>query len=102
MSALTEAGLYHLECVARTEAERIRHRNPESDLSGPLVSDDAKTHVENERRRADDFDQIGNLLCGLQADWDELGPKVRAGFVRHRKEYDASKRPEPKKAEDAA
>lgn len=102
MSALTEAGMFHLEAVARTEAERIRFRNPEADLSSPAVSADAKTHVENERQRADDFDQIGNLLCGLQADWAELGPKVRAGFVRQRKEYEAIKDAALKPAEDAA
>lgn len=102
MSALTEAGLFHLEAVARTEADRIRFRNPEADLSSPSISADAKTHVANERRRADDFDQIGNLLCGLQADWAELGPKVRAGFVRQRKEYEAIKDAAQAQTEGAA
>jgi hypothetical protein len=53
------------------------------------------------RLRADDFDMIGNLLAGLQADWDKLGPEVRAGYQRLRREYETSKDTQ-ELAEDAA
>lgn len=97
MSALTVAGLFHLENLVRVEAERIRMRNLAVDASAV-----ATEHARAQRTRADEFDQIGNLLAGLQADWDELGPKVRAGFIRLRREYEAIKDLALVEGEDAA
>lgn len=87
--ALSVEDVFHLECVARTEAKILRIRNPISDLTNPDVSDVIRDFVRRERRRADDFDQIGNILSGLQADWAGLAPLVREGFMRLQREYDA-------------
>ncbi|MGV8833267.1 MAG: hypothetical protein ACOH2N_14935 [Devosia sp.] len=102
MSALTADGLFRLEDQVRSEADRIRFRNPDADLTSSAVSADAKIHIGNERARADDFDQIGNLLAGLQSDWGALGPMVRAGFIKQRAEYEAIKDSPETPAEDAA
>lgn len=102
MSALTEAGLFHLEYTVRAEAERIRFRNPEADLFDRSISAVVKAHIASERKRADDFDMIGNLLAGLQADWTKLGPEVRAGYLRLRRENEALKTQGQPIAEDAA
>lgn len=92
--------LFRLETRVRTEAERIRRRWPEGVLSDPTVPPDTKTHARTQRETADDLDQVGNLLVGLQGDWHNLGPMVRAGYISALRVFDAQKAPPA--AEDEA
>lgn len=87
--SLNASDLYRLELRVRTEAERIRRRWPEEMLSNPTVPPDTKTHARTQREAADDLDQVGNLLVGLQGDWHNLGPMVRAGYMSALRVFDA-------------
>jgi hypothetical protein len=100
-SELTEDGLFRLEMIVRTEAEAIRMRNPAADLDDASVPEAVKVHIRNERHRADAFDLLGNMLCGMQADWPAIGPMIREGLVLMRKMFKARK-PKPQQMEDAA
>ncbi|KFL31432.1 hypothetical protein JP75_07705 [Devosia riboflavina] len=73
--------LFDLEHKIRAEAERIRFRWPAEMLADPKVAGEVKVHVRNKRAFADDLDQVGNLLCGMQADWPLVGPLLRKGYL---------------------
>lgn len=74
---LTADDLYRLEIKVRTHAERLRIS---ADIYATSDAPEVRGHASTVRREADEFDQIGNLLVGLQGDWDHLGPLVREGY----------------------
>lgn len=79
--SLTVSNLFDLEHKIRMHAARIRFRWPAEMLVDPTVHADVKVHVRNKRAFADDLDQVGNLLCGMQADWGLIGPLLRKGYL---------------------
>lgn len=79
--SLTIGDIFTLEHRIRMEAQRLRFRWPESLLMDPSVEPDVKIHARNKRAFADDLDQVGNLLCGMQADWPTIGPALRRGYL---------------------
>jgi len=92
MSALTADDVGHLETLARRHAESLRVSWPESLLADPTAPAEVKAYAKRQRAEADAFDQIANLLVGLQADWTKLGPMVRQGYVRMRREFEELQR----------
>ena len=94
--------LYRIETRLRFHADRLRFEWPESMLSDPAVSPEMKTKARNERTAAEDFDQAGNLLVGLQGKWDRLAPEVRQGFIDVMRSFDAQKPASEPVAEDDA
>ena len=79
--ALSENDLFRLEMKVRMRADRIRSEAEIFD-DGPTVA-----HARTLRLEADELDMVGDLLVGLQGDWDRLGPMVREGFKRLRQHY---------------
>lgn len=94
--------LFRLEMRIRGEADRLRRRWPDEVLSNPTVPAETKIYARTQREIADDFDQVGNLLVGLQGDWDRLGPSVRQGYLAAMRAYDAQKPASEPVAEDDA
>ena len=70
--------LYRLELKVRTHAERLR-----IGASAFMESEanEVRAHAAIMRGEADEFDQVGNLLVGLQGNWNVVGPQVRDGYV---------------------
>lgn len=83
--ALSENDLFRLEMKVRMRADRIR--------SEAEIFDDGATvaHARTLRLEADELDMVGDLLVGLQGDWDRLGPMVRDGFKRLKIEHERIK-----------
>ena len=92
MSALVADDLHRMEIAVRAHANDLRVGWPESLLTDPTVPAEVKAHVRRRRAEADDFDQVANLLVGLQGDWTKLGPMVRHGYLRMRKEFEELQR----------
>ena len=86
--SLSVDDLYRLEIKVRTHAERMR-----LDAAVFMASDAAevRAHASMLLSEADEFDQVGNLLTGLQGNWDGLGPMVRAGYLALRAELEKRK-----------
>ena len=92
MSALTADDLSRMEITVRAQAHSLRTSWPESLLADPTAPAEVKAYAKRLRAEADEFDQIANLLVGLQADWTKLGPIVRQGYVRMRREFEELQR----------
>lgn len=92
MSALTGDDIARLEIAVRSHAHALRVSWPESLLADPAAPAEVKAYAKRQHAAADDFDQIANLLVGLQADWTKLGPMVRQGYVRMRREFEELQR----------
>jgi len=92
MSELNADDLHRMEIMVRAQANDLRTGWPESLLADPTAPAEVKAHARRRRAEADDFDQIGNLLVGLQGDWTKLGPMVRQGYVRMRREFEELQR----------
>lgn len=73
--------LFGLEMDVRTEAERLRLRWPEAMLLDPMVPAETKIYASGRRQLANRLDRVGDLLCGMQADWPTVGPLLRRGYL---------------------
>jgi hypothetical protein len=87
--SLSADDIYRLEIKVRFHAEHLRTAASQDGASSAPVD---RAHVASLMRDADEFDQVGNLLTGLQGDWDRLGPMVRSGFIAMRAEFERRKR----------
>ncbi len=97
---LTASDLYHLEIKIRTHADSLRKAAESFDTS---EAPEVRLYASKVRRDADEFDQVGNLLVGLQGDWTHLGPLVRAGYTAVMAEFARRKAAAAaSKAEDVA
>lgn len=98
--ALSDKDLFRLEIVVRTWAERIRNEAAAFDDS---PAPEVRAHAALLRQESDQLDMAADLLVGLQGDWDNLAPKVRAGFLRLKGEHEPNKAAAAAaKAEDVA
>ncbi|WDR03641.1 hypothetical protein PSQ19_06105 [Devosia algicola] len=95
--SLAVRDIFRLETRVRFHAERLRRDWPESMLIDPAVSPEMKGHAQNERAKADDFDLIGDLLVGLQGDWEALRPLLLNARARLLAEHE-----EKSQAQDTA
>lgn len=86
--ALTEEGLFHIEKTVRMRADRIRS---EAEVFDDGSTPASATYARSLRTEADELDTAADLLVGLQADWERLGPVVRAGYKRLRLEHERIK-----------
>ena len=84
--ALTSDDLFRLEAKARLHADQLRKLVAAAPGTSPGLTalDDARVD------EAKAFDAIGDLLLGLQGDWDGMAPLVRDGFKRMSRTYDLS------------
>jgi hypothetical protein len=98
--ALSIDDLYRLEIKARQRADDLRK---DAEACAKADTAEVRAHARHLHADAGAFDMIGDLLVGLQGDWDTLGPLVRAGFIRLRAEFERRKQAaEAAKAEDVA
>lgn len=86
--ALSEDDLFRLEMKVRMRADRIRSEAEAFDDTSSVPS---AAHARTMRQEADELDMVGDLLVGLQGDWDRLGPMVREGFKRLKLEHERIK-----------
>lgn len=86
--ALTTDDLLRLEATARLHADRLRKQ-----ASIPVLGPGLQQVAAAEVAEAKIFDQIGDLLLGLQGCWEHHGAAelVRDGFKRMSRSYDLSK-----------
>lgn len=70
-------------------ADDLRRQWPDEAYDSPAM----KLHAASMRAEARQFDQIGDLLLGLQGCWSDFGgaTMVRDGFKRMSRSYDKSK-----------
>lgn len=85
----TTTDLFRMELRSRHYADALRRRWPKSLLVDPTVPAETKIYARSQQEIADDFEQIGNLLQGLQPEWQSLAPELRSGFLRLQAEYEA-------------
>lgn len=74
---LSASDLFGLELKVRTHAESLRKS---AEVFSTSDVPEVRAHAAKLRQDADEFDAVGNLLVGLQGDWDRLGPLVREGY----------------------
>lgn len=86
--ALDLQGLFRLELAVRERAEQSRREAAHFDA---LPSAEAHQHAGTMRREAEAFDMTADLIVGLQADWERVGPIVRDGYKRLRAEHERIK-----------
>lgn len=75
---LTQQDIYRLEIRVRLHADSLRKAAATFDTS---AAPEVRAYAARVRLDADEFDQVGNLLVGLQGDWTRLGPLVREGYM---------------------
>lgn len=82
---LSQHDIFRLEIRVRLHADSLRRAAASFDTS---EAPEVRAYASKVRLDADEFDQIGNLLVGLQGDWATLGPMVRAGYVAVMREFE--------------
>lgn len=86
--ALSDQDLFRIEITVRARAEKVRR---EAEAFDDSPAPEVRAHAALLRQEADELDMAGDLLVGLQGDWDALAPKVRAGFLRLKGEHERIK-----------
>lgn len=85
---LSQDDIYRLEIRVRLHAESLRKAAESFDSS---AAPEVRSYAARVRIDADEFDQIGNLLVGLQGNWTVLGPMVREGYKAVMAEFERRK-----------
>lgn len=85
---LSQQDIYRLEIRVRLHADSLRKAAESFDSS---AAPEVRTYASKVRLDADEFDQIGNLLVGLQGNWTVLGPQVREGYLAVMREFEQRK-----------
>ncbi|KQU96458.1 hypothetical protein [Devosia sp. Root105] len=85
---LSQDDIYRLEIRVRLHAESLRKAAESFDTS---AAPEVRSYAARVRIDADEFDQVGNLLVGLQGDWTRLGPMVREGYKAVMAEFERKK-----------
>lgn len=85
---LSQDDIFRLEIRVRLHAESLRKAAESFDTS---AAPEVRSYAARVRLDADEFDQVGNLLVGLQGDWTHLGPLVREGYKAVMAEFERRK-----------
>ena len=85
---LSAEDIFRLEIRVRLHAESLRSAAANFDTS---AAPEVRAYAAKTRLDADEFDQIGNLLVGLQGNWTVLGPQVREGYLAVMREFERRK-----------
>lgn len=103
---LTTDDLFRLEVQIRIRAHELRSSWPKDVLKDPGTSPGFRELARRDLAAADDWDQVGDILLGLQGCWGSMSNKVRDGYKRMAAGYNLAMKgvepPKPEETETAA